>query len=178
MRLDQAKRLKPLEQENTRLKRLVASGAGQRHLEGGGVGKVLRPAPTTPSHGPRTAPAGRLRTAGLSSPGATAVDAPASTVRARRRVPLGRTVDRARDRVWAVWLSTYHGAPTGRRVASASQTRGTALATRGAESAAETAETGDGCGSPMARASAGGPSIATTCGPTTSWRNGHTMAGR
>ena len=44
LRLDQAKRLKTLEQENLRLKKLVAGpGARQRDSQRGGLGKLLSP---------------------------------------------------------------------------------------------------------------------------------------
>ena len=104
MRLDQAKRLKALEQENTRLKRLVADQAlDNMILKGGGLGETAEPVPAPPGRGAGTAPAGRLGAAGLPSAQSGAVDTPASAGRPGRRTPAGRAPHRVGNAVWAVW---------------------------------------------------------------------------
>ena len=84
LRLDQAKRLKALEQENTQLKKLVADQA----LDKRWPRETSEPVPTTPSRGACAAPAGRLGAAGLPSAQSGAVDAPASAGRPGRRTRL------------------------------------------------------------------------------------------
>ena len=109
LRLDQAKRLKALEQENLRLKKLVAdqaldNGAFQR----GGLGKLLSP-PRRREAVNHVCP--RL---GVSERRACRVMGHArSTHRHLARLPDDEPRlphDRTRDDVWAVWVSTDHGA--------------------------------------------------------------------
>ena len=110
LRLDQAKRLKALEQENVRLKKLVAGpGARQRDAQRGGLGKLLSP----PRR--RQAVAYVCRQLGVSERRACRVIGHArSTHRHRCVVPtdepaLGGPHDRVGDDVWPLRLSAGHG---------------------------------------------------------------------
>ena len=169
LRLDQAKRLKELERENTRLKKLVADqaldnmilkpretsepvpatpGRGACAAPAGRLGakrwprETSEPVPATPGRGACAAPAGRLGAAGLPSAQSGAVNTPASAGRSGRRTPVGRAPHRVGHAVWAVWVSTHHRALARGRLDSESQTHRATLAARRPQSAAETAETG------------------------------------
>ena len=79
LRLDQAKRLKELERENTRLKKLVADQAlDNMNPQKRWPRDTSEPAETPAGGGRGPPPAGRLRAAGLSGAGPGAVHAPAS----------------------------------------------------------------------------------------------------
>ena len=77
LRLDQAKRLKEFERENTRLKKLVADQALDNSILKEVASETSEPAETPAGGGRGPPPAGRLRAAGLPSAGPGAVDPPA-----------------------------------------------------------------------------------------------------
>ena len=110
LRLDQAKRLKELERENTRLKKLVADQALDNMILKEVASETSEPVPATPGRGACAAPAGRLGAAGLPSAQSGAVNTPASAGRSGRRTPVGRAPHRVGHAVWAVWVSTHHRA--------------------------------------------------------------------
>ena len=162
LRCDQAKRLKALEHENTRLKRLVADQALDNAIlkERGCLGKLLSPPrrrqavhhvcarlgvsdarPGAAGRAPRVRAAGRVGAAGMSRPRARAVDASTSTAGARRRTAAGGADHRVGDGVWAVRVSADHRAAPLGRLDSESQTSRAPVAARGVERAAATAET-------------------------------------
>ena len=142
LRFDQAKRLKALEHENTRLKKLVADQAlDNAILKGRWPRETSEPAPAPSGRAPGARAAGRVGAAGLSRPWARAVDASASTAGARRRTAAGGADHRVGDGVWAVRVSADHRAAPLGRLDSESQPSRTPLAARGVESATATAET-------------------------------------
>ena len=142
LRFDQAKRLKALEHENTRLKKLVADQALENAiLKGRWPRETSEPAPAPSGRAPGARAAGRVGAAGLSRPWARAVDASASTAGARRRTAAGGADHRVGDGVWAVRVSADHRAAPLGRLDSESQPSRTPLAARGVESATATAET-------------------------------------
>ena len=143
LRLDQAKWLKVLEQENVRLKKLVVDQAlDNAMLKQGGLGKLLSP----PRR--RQAVAFVCRQLGVSERRACRVIEQArATHRHRCVTPTDepRLVDRMNrggDDVWPLRLSVGRGPAARGRVARASQTRRAPVAPGRAESPVETAETG------------------------------------
>ena len=144
LRCDQAKRLKALEHENTRLKRLVADQALDNAIlkERGCLGKLLSPPRRRQAvHHVSSRAAGRVGAAGMSRPRARAVDASTSTAGARRRTAAGGADHRVGDGVWAVRVSADHRAAPLGRLDSESQTSRAPVAARRVERAAATAET-------------------------------------
>lgn len=142
LRCDQAKRLKALEHENTRLKRLVADQAlDNAILKERLPRETSEPAPAPSGRAPRVRAAGRVGAAGMSRPRARAVDASTSTAGARRRTAAGGADHRVGDGVWAVRVSADHRAAPLGRLDSESQTSRAPVAARGVERAAATAET-------------------------------------
>ena len=141
LRFDQAKRLKALEHENTRLKKLVADRRSTTRSSRRWPRETSEPAPAPSGRAPGARAAGRVGAAGLSRPWARAVDASASTAGARRRTAAGGADHRVGDGVWAVRVSADHRAAPLGRLDSESQPSRTPLAARGVESATATAET-------------------------------------
>ena len=82
MGLDQAKRLQALEQENLRLKTLVADQALDNAILKEVPRDTSEPAPETPGREPCLHAAGRFGAAGLPSHGTRPVGPPASGARA------------------------------------------------------------------------------------------------
>ena len=78
LRLDQAKRLKELEKENTRLKKLVADQALDNAILKEVSSGNSEPGPETPRSGACLPRARRLRASGLPGAGAAEIDAAAS----------------------------------------------------------------------------------------------------
>ena len=138
LQVDQAKRLKELEQENSKLKRLVSEPEpGQPCVEGLRLGKLLSPERR------RIATAHAQQTHGMTERRACRLaNQPRGTQRYCADTAGRRRCTHAGDRsacqpVRPLWVSPDHGAAQASRLAGGQGSRGAHLASRGAEGSTE-----------------------------------------
>ena len=142
LEVDQARRLKELEQENARLKKLVADLALDIAILKEAARGNSEPGASTPGGRARVREAGGLRAPSVPGAGSAAVDAAVRAAAGRRRAAAREEDRRAGDGVRPVRLSPDDGDAAERRLAGEPQAGGADLAAGRAEGAEAAAETG------------------------------------
>ena len=147
LKLDQVRRLKELEQENTRLRRAVSDLTLDKLIlqeairgTGGPRSETDQPLATPRDGDPGLQGARRVGAPGVSRPGPTPLDAAPFAASARRRGAAHGRHRRAGDDLRPVRLPPDHGPSEAGGLGREQEAGGAHLAARGAEGAEETAE--------------------------------------
>ena len=137
LRIDQAKRLKTLEQENLRLKRIVANQALDLSSSRRSPRETSKPGPPARGRGACRHRAPRLRAQSVSGDWTDQIVAPLCRATSAGSGSALCARDCAREGIRAVWVSYGHGSLEAGGLGRGHRSRVYDLATRGSPSAAE-----------------------------------------